>query len=90
MLNDVLDTEREYEGFAVRQKVTATQVAGRDAMRMEYVYQDQDGAQFHVVSLAVSDEPTGSIYLITFDAPEETFANDVTVFNHMLESFAID
>ncbi|HEU5014382.1 MAG TPA: clostripain-related cysteine peptidase [Roseiflexaceae bacterium] len=90
MLNDVLDSEREYEGFAVRQKVTATQVAGRDAMRMEYVYQDQDGAQFHVVSLAVSDEPTGSIYLITFDAPEETFANDVTVFNHMLESFAID
>jgi hypothetical protein len=65
-------------------------VAGRDAMRMEYVYQDQDGAQFHVVSLAVSGEPTGSIYLITFDAPEETFANDVTVFNHMLESFAID
>ncbi len=90
LLDDVLATEREDAGFELRQKVADIEVAGRDALRMEYIYADQDGARFHVINVAVSDEPTGAIYLLTFDAPEETFTTDVRIFDQMLASFSID
>ena len=60
------------------------------ALRVEYVYQDAEGVLFHVIGVAVSDKAVDATYLITFDAPETTFASDKATFERMLASFRID
>jgi hypothetical protein len=88
-LEDLVATDAELPGFAPRGDIKAARVAGHDGLRVEYVYKDQDGTLFHVVAVAVSDKAAGATYLITFDAPEATFARDSVVFTLMLESFKI-
>jgi Clostripain family len=90
MLKDVLAEAGEAPGFALRQDVTTVKLAGSSAQRVEYVYQERDGALFHVVALAVSDQGADATYLIVFDAPEATFAGETARFERMLASFAID
>jgi Clostripain family len=90
ILQDVLDEAGEAPGFVLRQDVTAVKVDGHNAQRIEYVYQERDGALFHVVGLAVSDQNAGATYLITFDAPEATFASGAATLERMLKSFTID
>jgi hypothetical protein len=89
LLKELLDADRQEPGFAPRGEIRAARVAGRAALQVEYVYQDADGVLFHVVGVAVSDKAAGATYLITFDAPEGTFAADKPTFERMLESFRI-
>ena len=90
ILKDLLDVDSQEPGFTLRQDITAMRVDGRDGLRVEYTYQDSDGALFHVVGVAVSDKAAGATYLITFDAPEATFAGSAALFERMIKSFAID
>jgi hypothetical protein len=90
MLKDLLEADGQAPGFALRSDMQAARVADRESLRAEYVYQDADGVLFHVVGVAVSDQAADATYLITFDAPETTFASDKVTFERMLASFAID
>ena len=90
MLNDLLEADGQEPGFAPRGDIQAARVAGRDGLQVEYVYQDADGVLFHVIGVVVSDQASEATYLITFDAPETTFASDKATFERMLASFRID
>jgi len=90
MLKDLLNADGQEPGFALRGDIQAARVADRDGHQVEYVYQDADGVLFHVIGVAVSDPASKATYLITFDAPETTFASDKAMFERMLASFAID
>jgi hypothetical protein len=89
MLESLLEVDSQEPGYELRTDIQAIRVAGRDALRVEYVYQDQEGALFHVVGVAVSGNAVDATYLITFDAPEVSFAADSAVFERMLASFAL-
>ncbi|HEU5098208.1 MAG TPA: hypothetical protein VFU22_04130, partial [Roseiflexaceae bacterium] len=90
MLESLLEVDRQEPGYELRNEIQAIRVAGREALRVEYVYQDREGTLFHVVGVAVSGKAVDATYLITFDAPEASFAADSAVFERMLASFAID
>jgi hypothetical protein len=90
MLESLLEVDSQEPGFAMRNDIQAVRVAGRDALQVEYVYQNQEGVLFQVIGVAVSGNAVDATYLITFDAPEATFANDKLTFERMLASFAID
>ena len=90
ILEELIDVDSQEPGFELRQEIGATQAAGREGQRVEYVYQGRDGTLFHVVGVAVSDEQSESIYLITFDAPEASFETSAALFEQMLASFQID
>ena len=90
MLAALLDADARAPGFARRQAPTPARVAGHAALRTEYVYQDKNGVLFHVLGVAVSDKPADATYLITFEAPESSFAASAALFEQMLGSFAID
>jgi hypothetical protein len=90
MLESLLEVDSQEPGYALRSDIQAVRVAGRDALQVEYVYQNQEGVLFHVIGVAVSGNAVDATYLITFDAPETTFTNDKATFERMLESFAID
>jgi hypothetical protein len=90
MLESLLEVDSQEPGYALRSDIQAVRMAGRDALRVEYVYQDQQGVLFHVVGVAVSGNAVDATYLITFDAPEATFAADKVTFERMLASFRID
>lgn len=90
LLDALLEVDAEEPGFELRQESSATTVASRDGLRVEYVYQDRDGVVFHVVGVAVSDAQSESLYLITFDAAEASYASSAAVFEQMLASFTID
>lgn len=89
ILEELVEVDSEEAGFELRQEISALRVADREGMRVEYVYEDRDGVLFHVVGVAVSDEASESLYLITFDAPEERFEQSAAVFEQMLASFEI-
>jgi hypothetical protein len=90
MLESLLEVDSQEPGYELRTDMQTIRVAGRDALRVEYIYQDQEGTPFHVVGVAVSGNAVDATYLITFDAPEASFAADSAVFERMLASFAID
>jgi hypothetical protein len=89
MLESLLEVDSQEPSYALRSDIQAVRVAGRDALQVEYVYQNQEGVLFHVIGVAVSGNAVDATYLITFDAPEATFARDSAVFALMLESFKI-
>jgi hypothetical protein len=90
MLESLLEVDSQEAGYELRSDIQGVRVAGRDALQVEYVYQNQEGVLFHVIGVAVSGNAVDATYLITFDAPETTFASDKATFERMLASFAID
>jgi len=90
MLESLLEVDSQEAGYALRNDIQAVRVAGRDALQVEYVYQNREGVLFHVIGVAVSGNAVDATYLITFDAPEATFANDKATCERMLASFGID
>lgn len=90
LLEALLEVDAEEPSFELRQEISATTVAGRDGLRVEYVYQDRNGVLSHVVGVAVSDEQSESLYLITFDATVASEAESTARFEQMLGSFVID
>ena len=90
MLSYLLDEDGQQPGFALRQAAMLVTLDDHDAQRVEYVYEDSDGALFHVVGVAVSDPTLDATYLITFDVPEAAFASSAATLDQILASFKLD
>jgi hypothetical protein len=89
MIQDLLDTSGDKPGFQTQGEPRGLRLAGHDGLRVEYVYQDGDGALMHVIGIAVSDQAAGATYLITFEAPDAGFASRSPALEGMLKSFTI-
>lgn len=90
IIEELLNADREQPGFTLRQEPVTTQIAEHEALRVEYTYQDRDGATFHVIGIALSDTAQRTTYLITFDAPDASITADSALFERMLASYAIN
>jgi hypothetical protein len=62
---------------------------GRDGRKIEYVYRNQAGGLSYVTAIAVTSPDSGRTYLVTIEAPEETFDAQLETFNQMLGSFEV-
>jgi hypothetical protein len=64
-------------------------ISGIDGLKIEYVYPNQQGTNSYVVAIVATSPTTGWTYLIMFEAPENSFDNQLDLFNAMLASLVI-
>ncbi len=90
MLADVVNEASSQPDFTLTKKATAIRLADHSALQIEYTYLNRDGTLMHVVGIAVSDTPADVTYLITFEAPQASFADRALTLEQMLADFVID
>lgn len=90
ILAQLADLIERTEGGEIRAAETDFAAGGQDGRKIEYVYANDGGGLSYVVAIAITSPDTGRTYLVTIEAPEETFDAQLDTFNTMLAAFEID
>jgi hypothetical protein len=90
ILRQLLDLVLETAEGELRAEEQPFNAAGREGRSIEYVYRNQAGGLSYVVAIAVTNPDTGRTYLITAEAPEESFDAQLDLFNTILGTLTIE
>ncbi len=90
MLNQFLDLLNDESGYEIQREIESFNVASRQGYEAELVYDNHAGRQIYVATVAVTSENTNLTYLLTIEAPIESFDRYLETFNTMLASFEIE
>ncbi|NJN17137.1 MAG: FHA domain-containing protein [Oscillochloris sp.] len=90
ILRQLADLIGRTDGGEIRVEEEEFNTAGLDGRKLEYVYANERGGLSYVAAVALTSPNSERTYLLTIEAPEESFDNQIDIFNTMLESLVIE
>jgi hypothetical protein len=90
ILRQLVDLATSSAGGNVVAEEESFNVAGREGRKVEYTYVTQGGGTAYVAAIAVTSPGSGRTYLLTIEAPEDSFDAQLEIFNTMLGTLEID